>query len=151
MAWNAANPALLIRISRRPKCCAASFTTRLMSSCLKTSRRQFRAFPPPEFISSSTRARPLSLISVNPTRAPSEANRCAVARPIPLAAPVTSTALPFTERSSFRIGSIQQLLLNHGSELFWLAERDHLALSLALSLTSTISVLRHRYHEAADR
>jgi len=58
------------------------------------------AVPPLAAISSATALAPSAVTSVTATLAPSAANTRAVARPMPLAAPVTSTVNPFTERLS---------------------------------------------------
>ena len=56
--------------------------------------------PPRAEISFATAWVPSALRSVTATWAPSAANTSAVARPMPLAAPVTRTVRPFTERLS---------------------------------------------------
>jgi hypothetical protein len=57
-------------------------------------------------------------ISVTATLAPSAANTCAVARPMPLAAPVTRTVRPLTERLSCLNSDMERSLamaLGYGS------------------------------------
>ena len=93
-------PALLTMMSSPPKWAATSFTTEMMSSRLATSRVQALAFPPLAVISSATAWVPSALMSVTATLAPSAANTRAVAWPMPLAAPVTRTVRPLTERLS---------------------------------------------------
>ena len=58
------------------------------------------AAPPVAAISPATACVVSALISVTATLAPSAANTSAVARPMPLAAPVTRTVRPLTERLS---------------------------------------------------
>ena len=58
------------------------------------------AAPPVAVISPATACVVSALISVTATLAPSAANTSAVARPMPLAAPVTRTVRPLTERLS---------------------------------------------------
>src|SRR6185437_4529076 len=100
MAARTEMPALLTMMSRPPKCAAISETTRSIPSRSPTSSAQALAVPPPAVISSATALTPSALTSVTVTLAPSAANTRAVARPMPLAAPVTSTVNPFTERLS---------------------------------------------------
>jgi hypothetical protein len=93
-------PALLTTISSPPKCAATSLTTSLMLSRSATSSVQALAEPPLDAISLATARVASALISVAATLAPSLANTSAVARPMPLAAPVTRTVRPLTERLS---------------------------------------------------
>src|SRR3954453_2158718 len=60
-------------------------------------------------MASATARVPSAVRSVTATLAPSSAKACAVARPMPLAAPVTRTVRPFTERESF-LTSVMELL-----------------------------------------
>ena len=60
------------------------------------------AIPPAATISPATASTPSASRSVTATRAPSSAKRCAIARPMPLAAPVTSTTLPRDAATSTR-------------------------------------------------
>ena len=60
------------------------------------------AVPPLAAISAATVWVASALMSVTAILAPSAANTSAVARPIPLAAPVTRTVRPLTERLSWR-------------------------------------------------
>jgi len=84
-----------------PKCAAASSTTRLIAAPSPTSSAQpFTCWIPAALISSTTISTFACLRSVTATFAPSRANRCAVARPMPLAAPVISAVLPLMERES---------------------------------------------------
>ena len=58
------------------------------------SKRWYVALPPPLFTSSTTDFKPDSLTSSAMTWAPRRASRIADARPIPLAAPVTTEICP---------------------------------------------------------
>src|SRR5713101_9132969 len=71
-----------------------------MSSRLATSSAQALPVPPLAAISAATPCAPSAAQSVTATLAPSAANTRAVARPMPLAAPVTRTLNPFTDRLS---------------------------------------------------
>src|SRR5690554_3652413 len=70
------------------------------------SSAQPSASPPSARISATTASTRSCFRSSTATFAPSPANTCAVARPMPLAAPVTSATLPAIERLSFLIGSM---------------------------------------------
>src|SRR5215475_10012471 len=87
-------------MSRPPKCADISETTRSIATRSLTSSVHPFAVPPLAAISSTTALTPSALTSVTATLAPSAANTRAVARPMPLAAPVTSAVNPFTERLS---------------------------------------------------
>jgi hypothetical protein len=78
----------------------ASSTTALISSRFATSSVQAFAISPLAVISAATARAPSAPKSVTATRAPSAANTRAVARPMPLAAPVMRTVNPLTERLS---------------------------------------------------
>src|SRR5262245_60788636 len=93
-------PALFTTMSSRPKAAAISGTTRATSVSEPTSITQPRAVPPAFAISSTTFWTASLSRSVTATLAPSSANRWAVARPMPLAAPVTSAPRPAIERDS---------------------------------------------------
>src|SRR5258705_9690878 len=71
-------------------------------------------------ISRTTVFTPSSLRSKTATLAPSSAKRCAVARPMPLAAPVTSATLPAMDRLSFvsRVIVLRPLPANFSHFLF---------------------------------
>ena len=84
-------PALLIKISRRPKNRAASLTKLIHASSVPTSTCVKATVPP----SSAANRWPRSPSrSQNATRAPSATNRLTVASPIPDAPPVTAATLP---------------------------------------------------------
>src|SRR5665647_1135672 len=93
-------PALLMTISSPPKCAATASTTVLILSRLATSSGHALALPPLAVISAATACAPSAAKSVTATWAPSAANTRAVARPMPLAAPVTRTVSPATDRLS---------------------------------------------------
>src|SRR4051794_27739823 len=100
MAVRTEIPALFTTISNPPKCDATSLTTRSMSARLAMSKVQAFAIWPLAAISAATACAPSAARSVTATLAPSAANTRAVARPMPLAAPVTRTVNPFTDRLS---------------------------------------------------
>src|SRR4051812_565627 len=87
-------------MSRPPKTDVTSATTSSMRPGWRTSRTSPTASPPADWISLTTVSTPSTYWSVTATRAPSSANRCAVARPMPDAAPVTSAAFPAIDRLS---------------------------------------------------
>src|SRR4051794_12769206 len=91
-------PALFTSTSMGPWLATMFSTTPCTRSSLRTSRAHAAARPPASRISCATAAAPGSVTSVTATNAPSSANTWAVARPIPLAAPVTSATLPATDR-----------------------------------------------------
>src|SRR5665213_5369 len=93
-------PALLMTISSPPKVEATSLTTVLMLSRSATSSVHALAVPPAVAMPSATAWVASAEISVTATLAPSAANTRAVARPMPLAAPVTRTVNPATDRLS---------------------------------------------------
>src|SRR3984893_15107167 len=93
-------PALLMTMPSPPKCAAMLLTTASMSSRFATSSVQALAVPPVSAISLTTACAPSAVKSVTATLAPSAANTRAVARPMPLAAPVTRTVNPATDRLS---------------------------------------------------
>src|SRR6185295_18458210 len=86
-------PALLKRMSRRPKALTVSSTARRHSAALRTSVRRKMACPPPFKICSITAWPRFSLRPVMATLAPSLANRTAVALPMPEVPPVISATL----------------------------------------------------------
>src|SRR5689334_3640758 len=88
-------------MSSEPKCAAMSLTTETIALGSATSSVHALALPPDAVIASATARVPSAVRSVTATLAPSSAKACAVARPMPLAAPVTRTVRPFTERESF--------------------------------------------------
>jgi hypothetical protein len=67
--------------------------------------------PPAAPISSAKACAPSASKSVTATFAPSEAKTRAVARPMPLAAPVTRTGSPFTDRLSCLNSGIARLAI----------------------------------------
>jgi hypothetical protein len=71
-----------------------------MSARLAMSKVQAFAISPLAAISAATACAPSAARSVTATLAPSAANTRAVARPMPLAAPVTRTVNPLTDRLS---------------------------------------------------
>ena len=94
-------PALFTRISRPDQRCTISSTTICRRAASDTSNAQPCALPPAAVISATTVLTLARSRSITATCAPSSANRCAVARPMPLAAPVTSATLPLILRLSF--------------------------------------------------
>src|ERR1700755_344314 len=101
--WSSRMPALLTRISARPKCLMASSNTDWPPAMVEISAPLAMARPPSALIASTTfcaietsppepsRGPPRSLTT---TAAPSRANRLASASPRPPPAPVISAALP---------------------------------------------------------
>jgi len=92
-------PALLTRMSSRPKAASVSATTRSQSAALLTSACTGATRPPAARISAavcSSRSRPRAAIA---TAAPSCASSTAVARPMPCVPPVTIATFPFRPRS----------------------------------------------------
>src|SRR6478735_5859307 len=85
-------------ISSEPKCAAMSSMTDTIALGSATSSVHAFALPPDAVMASATALVPSAVMS---TLAPSSAKACAVVRPMPLAAPVTSTVKPLTERESF--------------------------------------------------
>ena len=81
-------PALLTRMSRRPKAAMTSSTTSRQRASSVTSCPSVRSASGPSAF------RPASLRSLAATLAPSAWNRAAVARPMPDAAPVMSATFP---------------------------------------------------------
>src|SRR3989338_425631 len=94
-------PALLKRMSSPPKCSRAAATIRSQSVWTVTSMREKSACPPSCSIRLSTLGFTVSWISQHTTFAPSRAKRRAVARPMPLLAPVTIATLPGNLPSPF--------------------------------------------------
>src|SRR4051794_29684365 len=93
-------PALLTTPSTGPSAERISSTTRPGAPSPATSAATAWTGAPAPAISWATRARASASRSTMPTAAPSSARRWAVARPMPLAAPVTTTTLPATDRLS---------------------------------------------------
>ena len=87
-------PALLNAQSRRPKALTARATAAWTSSGFDTSQVIASTSAPAALTCSAVSCRATSPRSVTATRAPSAANATAVARPMPLAAPVINTVLP---------------------------------------------------------
>src|SRR3989449_5971409 len=97
-ARSSAIPALLTSTSIRSQRCRATATASSTAAASLTSTGCVHTLPPAAAIScaacsSSSRRRPISI-----TSAPSAANRSAIARPIPCAAPVTTTFRPSKRR-----------------------------------------------------
>src|SRR5579883_2468295 len=88
-------PALLTRISSRPRAETASSTRRRASAGLPTSPSSATARPPEAFTPATTSSRASRLrMATAATVAPSSAKRSTMARPRPRDAPVTSAARP---------------------------------------------------------
>src|SRR5215813_7086837 len=95
-------PALLNSTCSAPNCCSANAIMSATSAARATSARTNAAVPPPA-PTCSTVARPAAASkSAATTRAPSAANRSAVARPMPPPAPVISATL-FSRRRGIRL------------------------------------------------
>ena len=88
-------PALLNAMSSPPNRSVASATSDAASSSERTSPASATATPPAASISATTLASSASRRAASTTLAPSWANSLAVARPIPVLAPVTIATLPF--------------------------------------------------------
>src|SRR6267154_6314278 len=88
-------PALLTRMSIGPSASSVLLTRRSTPTAWLTSASTSIALEPAAAISpTSCRASPARPRWLTATRAPARANAIAIARPIPLAAPVTSAVLP---------------------------------------------------------
>jgi hypothetical protein len=86
----------LNKISSWPCWLSIVSTIRFTCSACETSTWVKLADPPPAWISLTVSSPPGALLSAATTSAPSRANRCAVARAIPDAAPVTSATRPLS-------------------------------------------------------
>ena len=93
-------PALLTTMSSPPKCAATSSTTDGDVVAVGDVERPGLCRAAFGCDLTGNGLRRLGVRSVTATLAPSAANTCAVARPMPLAAPVTRTVRPLTERLS---------------------------------------------------
>src|SRR5580700_8619907 len=109
-------PALLMRMSRRPKRSIVASTIALTSSSWRTSTRTARADPPAASTSAATVwmlpgsfSVPLSALPVITTAAPSRASRSAIARPMPRLDPVTTATRPWSGPSAFIAGHDMRL------------------------------------------
>src|ERR1700688_3125417 len=110
-------PAWLYMTSRRPNSLSARSTALLIFSSLETSVSWKTALPPFSLQSRTAASPPSRLRSAITTAAPSPANRIAVARPIPLAAPVmTATFFSSLPMNSLRI-VLKYRLLEAGRHL----------------------------------
>jgi len=89
-------PALLKRMSIRPQRVAVSSTIRRTSASLETSTSMGNASNPSEQMHRAVSSAPILDRSATPTFAPSRAKAIALARPIPLAAPVTIATFPLS-------------------------------------------------------
>src|SRR4026209_117059 len=89
-------PTLLTRMSRRPHPATPGSGRRAAGSSSVTSPTVDTVSPPTCAIPATARSRPAASMSPSTTRAPSPASRSAIARPSPLAAPVTTATLPST-------------------------------------------------------
>jgi meso-butanediol dehydrogenase/(S,S)-butanediol dehydrogenase/diacetyl reductase len=90
----AAIPALLCAQSRPPNVSTAKATMAATSSGTLTSVRTNPACPPVDSTSATVSRPPSSSMSATTTAAPSRAKICAAARPMPIAAPVTTATFP---------------------------------------------------------
>ena len=89
-------PALLTSTSTVPKRWTAVLNKRSTCEASETSAATATAEPPAAASAWTTASAPAALMSFTTTCAPSRANRSAIARPIPPAAPVTITVFPDT-------------------------------------------------------
>src|SRR3954466_13604855 len=87
-------PALLNAKSRPPNAPVACFSACCTSSARVTLQRTASDLPPASSINRAVSRLPSSPTSATTTLAPARANASAAARPIPLAAPVTSATFP---------------------------------------------------------
>ena len=90
----ASMPALLTSTSTPPSCSAAPSATACAPSTVETSASRPTAVPPALRISSTVRCTRSGSRPQAATAAPSAAKRLAIARPMPLDAPVTIARLP---------------------------------------------------------
>src|SRR5580698_1037433 len=86
-----ASPALLTRISSEPAVAITFSMAAVACSVRVTSRHTAKAPPPMRFAAAFASSRS---ISATATRAPAAVRRCAIASPIPVAAPVTRAVCP---------------------------------------------------------
>ncbi len=93
----AITPTLLITMSTRPKVDSAVSASAATSSSLDTSQRALVARPPDASISAATAAARCSSRSLTTTALPRRASERAVARPMPLPAPVMTLTAPSTD------------------------------------------------------
>src|SRR6266496_1600345 len=96
MGETCCRPALLTRMSMRPKRSAATSSALVSCASLVTSQSTPIASRPPFAMPSAAARTASSLTSESATLAPSSASACAIASPMPLAAPVTKATLSFT-------------------------------------------------------
>src|SRR3990172_6988626 len=89
-------PALLTRMSSRPKVCSACSTMRATSSRRETSPLAMATAAPTDWSAAADSSSPAVSTSVRNKRAPSSAKRCAVARPMPDPAPVIQATLSWS-------------------------------------------------------
>src|SRR5438067_952069 len=92
--WRIATPALLTRMSGTPKAARAAATAASHCSATQWSIATAAALPPAVRIAAATTSAPSPSRSAQHTAAPSAAKRSAIARPFPLAAPVTIATRP---------------------------------------------------------
>src|SRR5215831_18358454 len=110
-------PALLTRMSRRPRRAAASAATRVTAGgSPRSAAMTSTAFPVAVSIPLAASRSALASREQIATRAPSAASPCATARPIPLLPPVTSAVLPFSPSSMVsldlhRVGPLRSMHL----------------------------------------
>ena len=100
-------PALLQRMWTAPNASIVLAARASTSAARETSVRTGSTVAPPAFISDAVLARAPSSTSARTTFIPSAAKRSAIARPMPLAAPVTTAVLPLNSfmPPPFRISS----------------------------------------------
>jgi hypothetical protein len=99
MAPSAAMPAMLHITSSRPNSDTARSTNASTSALLATSARWATAFPPASPMPAATFSAAGTSMSPHTMEAPAAASTWAVARPIPLPAPVTKATRPVRSKA----------------------------------------------------
>src|SRR5687768_8241793 len=124
-------PTLLTSTSRPPKRSAAPSTRRAAPAGVERSQATGSALPPAAVISWATALSASSPRAPMATAQPSAASLSAMARPIPLDAPVTAATLP---RSSKSMVSLPARILR------WSAARERVLVGLALVIVVSIGL-----------
>src|ERR1700761_454046 len=105
-------PALATITSSRPKVVTAASTIASASSLFETSPTTARTSPPAAAMLARSVSSRAASTSLTTSRAPSAAKRSAVARPMPLEAPVTTATLPFRRPSP--TGTVSVIVISSG-------------------------------------